>query len=88
MALASTYRHLLLGRYVQGFGIGAGLLISPMFISEISPPAFRGSLVTLSEVSLSVGILLAYVANFALSGHPRTMRSLALVPWPCECASP
>ena len=37
----------------------AGLLISPMFISEIAPPAFRGSLVTLSEVSLSLGILVA-----------------------------
>ena len=36
--------------------------------SEIAPPAFRGSLVTLAEVSLSIGILLAYVVNFFLSG--------------------
>ena len=41
MAAAPTYRALVLGRYVQGYGVGAGLLISPMFISEIAPPAFR-----------------------------------------------
>lgn len=46
MALANSYKSLLIGRYVQGYGVGAGLLISPMFISEIAPPAFRGSLVS------------------------------------------
>ena len=88
MAFANSYRNLLLGRYVQGFGIGAGLLISPMFISEIAPPAFRGSLVTLSEVSLSVGILLAYIANFALSGLPnqwRWMLALGALPGIALC---
>ena len=45
MAAANSYEQLVLGRYVQGYGVGAGLLISPMFISEIAPPAFRGSLV-------------------------------------------
>ena len=74
MAAAQTYRALVLGRYVQGYGVGAGLLVSPMFISEIAPPAFRGSLVTLSEVSLSLGVLLAYIANVALAGLPGQWR--------------
>ena len=74
MAAATSYKGLLLGRYVQGYGVGAGLLISPMFISDIAPPAFRGALVTLSEVSLSLGVLLAYVGNFALSGLPNQWR--------------
>lgn len=83
MAAAPTYRALVLGRYVQGYGVGAGLLVSPMFISEIAPPAFRGSLVTLSEVSLSLGVLLAYIANVALAGLPgqwRWMLALGAVP--------
>jgi len=83
MAAANSYRSLVLGRYVQGYGVGAGLLISPMFISEIAPPAFRGSLVTLSEVSLSFGVLLAYVGNVALSSLPnqwRWMLALGAVP--------
>lgn len=74
MASANSYRELVIGRYVQGYGVGAGLLISPMFISEIAPPAYRGSLVTLSEVSLSLGVLLAYIGNVALSGLPNQWR--------------
>ena len=83
MALAGSYSRLLQGRYIQGFGIGAGLIISPLFISEIAPPQFRGSLVTLSEVSLSLGILLAYLGNFALSGVANQWRwMLALGAFP------
>eukprot|EP00965_Chrysotila_dentata_P243893 6205666-Pleurochrysis_carterae.AAC.1 len=62
------------------YGVGAGLLISPMFISEIAPPKFRGSLVTLSEVSLSLGVLLAFVVNFALGGNWRWMLALGAAP--------
>ena len=83
MAAANSYKSLVIGRYVQGYGVGAGLLISPMFISEIAPPAFRGSLVTLSEVSLSFGVLLAYIVNVALAGLPgqwRWMLALGAVP--------
>lgn len=83
MAGANSYRALLLGRYVQGYGVGAGLLICPMFISEIAPAAFRGSLVTLSEVSLSLGVLLAYIANYALASLDqqwRWMLALGAVP--------
>ncbi len=83
MALAPTYPRLLFGRVLQGYGVGAGLLIAPMFISEIAPPAYRGSLVTLSEVSLSLGVLLAYMANFALATVPGQWRwMLALGAFP------
>ena len=49
MAVAQSYEMLVYSRYIQGFGVGAGLLISPMFISEVSPKQWRGALVTLSE---------------------------------------
>ena len=68
MAVATSYDMLVYSRYIQGFGVGAGLLISPMFISEVSPKQWRGALVTLSEVALSLGILLAYIVNYLLSG--------------------
>ena len=68
MAVATSYDMLVYSRYIQGFGVGAGLLISPMFISEVAPKQWRGALVTLSEVALSLGILLAYIVNYLLSG--------------------
>ena len=39
-----------------------------MLISEVAPKQWRGALVTLSEVALSLGILLAYIVNYLLSG--------------------
>jgi len=74
MALANSFDALVYSRYIQGFGVGAGLLISPMFISEVAPKEFRGALVTLGEVSLSLGILLAYIINYLLSGVPNQWR--------------
>ena len=68
MALATGYSVLFVGRFIQGFGIGAGLTIAPMFIAEIAPPACRGALVAASQLALSLGILVAYAANVALSG--------------------
>merc|ERR1712185_693378 len=45
-----------------------------MFIAEVSPAKFRGALVSLGEVSLSLGILLAYCINYCLSGVPNQWR--------------
>ena len=74
MSLANSYDHLIKSRWIQGFGVGSGLLISPMFIAEVAPKKFRGALVTLGEVSLSIGILLAFMLNYLLSGIPNQWR--------------
>ena len=42
MAVATSYDMLVYSRYIQGFGVGAGLLISPMFISEVAPKQWPG----------------------------------------------
>mmetsp|Transcript_20678 Transcript_20678/g.62912 ORF Transcript_20678/g.62912 Transcript_20678/m.62912 type:complete len:556 (-) Transcript_20678:1338-3005(-) len=53
----------ILGRVFTGLGIGLGLAIDPLYISEISPPWHRGHLVSLSEISINTGI----VAGFLMS---------------------
>ena len=42
LASASTFSALLAGRMMLGIGVGAGLSIDPLYISEISPPEHRG----------------------------------------------
>uniref|UniRef100_A0A7S0LIW5 Major facilitator superfamily (MFS) profile domain-containing protein n=1 Tax=Coccolithus braarudii TaxID=221442 RepID=A0A7S0LIW5_9EUKA len=74
MSLAGSYDHLVKSRWIQGFGVGSGLLISPMFIAEVAPAKYRGALVTLGEVSLSFGVLLAFMLNWLLSGIPNQWR--------------
>eukprot|EP00588_Corethron_pennatum_P011668 CAMPEP_0194280752 /NCGR_PEP_ID=MMETSP0169-20130528/18611_1 /TAXON_ID=218684 /ORGANISM="Corethron pennatum, Strain L29A3" /LENGTH=454 /DNA_ID=CAMNT_0039025601 /DNA_START=82 /DNA_END=1444 /DNA_ORIENTATION=+ len=55
MAGAPNYYVLMIGRIFVGIGIGVGLAIDPIYISEISPASHRGSLVTWSEISTNIG---------------------------------
>ena len=68
LASSSTFGMLLLGRALLGLGVGTGLSIDPLYISEISPPAHRGLLVSWSEVSINLGIIAGFVSSYALSG--------------------
>ncbi len=40
----------------------------PLYTAEISPKQYRGALVTITELSINIGILLGYVAGYAFSG--------------------
>lgn len=53
-----------------GIGLGLGLAIDPIYIAEISPPKFRGHLVSMSEFAINLGILLGMAADFAFLGLP------------------
>jgi SP family galactose:H+ symporter-like MFS transporter len=81
-AVAPSVGWLIAGRVVVGVAIGVASFISPMYISEVSPPAIRGSLVALNQLAITVGIVLAYLVDYALSGIEgwRYMFAAALVP--------
>ena len=64
--LAPTLSILIFFRLVGGIGVGVASMTSPLFIAEISPPHLRGRLVTLYQLAITVGILLAYFANASL----------------------
>lgn len=65
-ALAPTLSVLIIYRLIGGIGVGIASMTSPLFIAEISPPHIRGRLVTLYQLAITVGILLAYFANASL----------------------
>lgn len=71
-ALADGYPSLMIGRFVTGIGVGFGLAIDPVYIAEVSPPQFRGQLVTWSETATNVGILLGFIAGFVFKDLPRS----------------
>jgi sugar porter (SP) family MFS transporter len=54
-------------RIVGGIAIGLASNVSPTYIAEISPAAFRGRLVSLNQLAIVVGILGAQVANWRIS---------------------
>ena len=55
MSCSYNYYLLLFGRMFVGLGVGFGLAIDPIYISEISPACYRGQLVTWSEIAINVG---------------------------------
>ncbi|TKY44640.1 Polyol transporter 5 [Spatholobus suberectus] len=85
MGLAPSFPFLLAGRVVAGIGVGYSLMISPVYVAELSPALTRGFLTSLPEVFISVGILLGYVSNYAFSGFSndinwRLMLGVAALP--------
>lgn len=50
-------------RILGGMGIGVASIVSPLYISEVAPARFRGTLVTLYQLAITVGILASYFAN-------------------------
>lgn len=59
---------LIIFRLIGGMGVGIASMVSPLYISEISPPELRGRLVTLYQFAITIGILSAYFVNaFILS---------------------
>jgi len=82
MALSPTIGVLIFFRIVTGLAVGAASALVPTYISEISPTDLRGSLSSVFQLAITLGILLAYMVNFALAGAEawRWMLGLAAVP--------
>jgi SP family arabinose:H+ symporter-like MFS transporter len=66
--LADSLSVFILFRIIGGLGVGAAAMVSPMYIAEVAPAAWRGRLVALYQLAIVTGILLAYFSNFALAG--------------------
>lgn len=55
-------------RFIGGLGVGTSTIAAPAYISEIAPAKNRGRLVGLYQFSIVLGILLAFISNYFLSG--------------------
>ncbi|MBK9390886.1 MAG: sugar porter family MFS transporter [Bacteroidetes bacterium] len=65
-ALASELVVFILYRILGGLGVGIASMLSPMYISEISPAERRGRLVSFNQLAIVIGILLAFISNALL----------------------
>lgn len=65
-ALAGTFTTFIAWRMLGGVAIGLASSLSPMYISEVAPAAMRGRLVSINQLTIVIGILLAQVLNWYL----------------------
>jgi SP family arabinose:H+ symporter-like MFS transporter len=67
MGWSSTYTWLIVWRIMAGIGVGAASMLSPLYIAEVSPAAIRGRMVSVNQLTVVIGILLAYLSNYLLA---------------------
>jgi MFS transporter, SP family, galactose:H+ symporter len=81
-ALASSPGILIASRIVLGIAIGLSSTNVPVYLSEVSPPAARGRIVSLFQLAVTAGIVSAYVVDYAFAkvGGWRWMLGLAIAP--------
>lgn len=65
-ALAPTFTALVIARMIGGFGVGASLILAPMYIAELAPPSIRGRLVSFNQLNIVIGISLAFFTNYMI----------------------
>ena len=65
-ALCTDFTQLVVYRIIGGVGIGVVSIVSPLYISEVSVAQYRGRLVSLYQLAVTVGFLGAYLVNYQL----------------------
>ncbi|MDX2430946.1 MAG: sugar porter family MFS transporter [Bacteroides sp.] len=66
---APTVTQLMISRFYLGIAIGVSSFAVPLYISEISPTKIRGTLVSMFQLLITVGILSAYLSDNALADN-------------------
>lgn len=65
-AIAPNFILLVIARMIGGFGVGASLILAPMYIAEIAPPSMRGRLVSFNQLNIVIGISVAFFTNYLI----------------------
>ena len=82
-AVCGSFDSLVAYRIIGGVGIGIVSIVSPIYISEVSPAKIRGTLVSLYQLAVTVGFLLAYLMNWVIDSNidPSLAASQDLTLW-------
>jgi sugar porter (SP) family MFS transporter len=86
-AIATGFVTMIIARIILGLAVGAASALTPAYLAELAPAKHRGSLGTMFQLMITLGILLAYVSNLGFLGHHiagiadwRWMMASALIP--------
>ena len=66
-AIPSNLTQFVIARFIGGVGVGAASMLAPLYISEIAPANIRGTLVTMYQLAIVIGINLIYFVNLRIS---------------------
>jgi sugar porter (SP) family MFS transporter len=73
-ALSQNYPEILASRFVLGLSVGTASFVSPMYIGELVPKRIRGGVVSFNQLMVTLGILAAYIVDWAFAPLPNNWR--------------
>lgn len=65
-ALTTNFTLFVIARIIGGVAVGGAILIAPVYIAEIAPAKLRGSLVSLNQLMIVLGISASFFSNYFL----------------------
>lgn len=79
---AQSYGLIMIGRFIAGLAIGIGSVTAPLYIAEIAPKTNRGALVSLNQLMITLGILVAFWVSYVYAGASdwRDMFTIGFIP--------
>ncbi|KAL1332991.1 hypothetical protein HN51_061766 [Arachis hypogaea] len=78
ISFAKDSSFLFMGRLLEGFGVGIISYVVPVYIAEIAPQNMRGSLGSVNQLSVTIGIMLAYLLGLFVNW--RVLAILGILP--------
>lgn len=78
ISFAQDSSFLFMGRFLEGFGVGIISYVVPVYIAEVSPQNMRGTLGSVNQLSVTIGILLAYLLGLFVNW--RILAVLGILP--------
>jgi sugar porter (SP) family MFS transporter len=66
MAFAPSRDFFIASRFIAGIGVGMASMLSPMYIAEIAPAAYRGRMVAINQLTIVLGILITNLVNYSI----------------------
>ena len=70
--LNTAFNALIVARIIGGIGVGITAAVAPVYISELTLPENRGKMVSIYQLSITLGILLAFLVDWLLLSHAGT----------------
>lgn len=81
-ALSPDVESLVMARILLGLAVGIASYTAPLYLAEIAPERIRGSMISMYQLMLTTGIVVAYLSDtaFSYSGNWRWMLGIIAIP--------
>ncbi len=79
--ICEGFNDLVAYRIIGGLGIGIVSIVSPIYISEISPARIRGTMVSLYQLAVTLGLMLAYLVNYLILSNAPEVEAAGFIKW-------